>query len=338
MYKFKDTMRPPRNRQSRFLQPLDEILGTQVNVRLLRVLALRRISLTAGELARTATLGRTSIYPALRQLERAGIVEFVGAGAQRLVQLRDRHPLSRFLRDLFRSESRRFEALTIALRDLLADLPQRLMSAWIDEPADDAQSAETLRLSVVARPEELEPITDYLNTHLAEVERKYDVHIAIQELTRSELETLHTTSSANLNAVALVAGVPPLALADRSGPAANDSTFASHDEHDVRSRKLALAIAAKIKRDPGLIAMAEDHVKIRAQKASSRERRELAEWLRILSTMSPARLQRFLVENSERAIRLRQTLPALRLLSPAEREAVLRSRTDADAVAAVTKQ
>jgi hypothetical protein len=338
MYKYIDTMRLPRNRQDRFLQPLDEVLGTQANVRLLRVLALRRTSLTAGELARSAALGRTSIYPALRQLERAGIVEFVGAGAQRLVQLRDRHPLSRLLRELFRSESRRFETLTVALRDLLADLPHRLLSAWIDEPTDDAQSSETLSLYVVAHPEELEPTADYLNAHLAEVERKYDIHIAIQQLTRSELETLHAASSANLNAVALIAGVPPLALIDRSRPAANDSTFASHDEHDVRSRKLALAIAAKIKRDPGLIAMAEDHVKVRAKRASAQERRELAEWLRILSTMSPARLQRFLVENSERAIRLRQTLPALRLLSPAEREAVLRSRTDADVVAAVTKQ
>jgi DNA-binding transcriptional ArsR family regulator len=90
-------MRPPQNRQSRLLQPLDEILGTQANVRLLRVLALRHHSLTAGELARSAVLGRTSIYPVLRQLERAGIVEFVGAGAQRLVQLRDQYPLSRIL-------------------------------------------------------------------------------------------------------------------------------------------------------------------------------------------------------------------------------------------------
>src|SRR5262245_27947252 len=99
-------MRPPKHRHSPFLQPLDEILGTQANVRLLRVLALRRTPLTAGELAKRALLGRTSIYPALRQLERAGIVEFVGAGSQRLVQLRDRHPLSRILRDLFRSEAR----------------------------------------------------------------------------------------------------------------------------------------------------------------------------------------------------------------------------------------
>jgi hypothetical protein len=51
--------------------------------------------------------------------------------------------------------------------------------------------------------------------------------------------------------------------------------------------------------------------------------------------MPPARLRRFLLENSERAIRLRQTLPTLNLLSPAEREAVIRSQTDAEVVAAM---
>lgn len=304
----------------------------------MRVLALRETALAAGELASLAALGRTAIYPALRHLERAGIVELVGAGAQRLVQLRDRHPLSRLLRDLFVAESRRLEALAVALRDLLMELPHRPMSAWLGEPEDDGLSAETLRLYIVAGPDELEPITDYLNAHLADIERQYDIQIAIQELTRSELGTWLTTHSVNLDAVTLIAGVPPVALSGGARSVAADSTFASHDEHDVRSRKLALAMAAKIKRDPGLIAVTEDRVKLRAQKASARERRELAEWLRILSTMSPARLQRFLVENSERASRLRQTLPALRLLSPAERQAVLRSRTDAEVIAAVTKR
>jgi DNA-binding transcriptional ArsR family regulator len=331
-------MRLPKHRQSQLLKPLDEILGTPANVRLLRVLALRRTSLTAGELAKSAALGRTSIYPALRQLERAGVVEFIGAGSQRPVQLRDRHPLSRILRDLFRTEARRFEALTVALRELLSDLPHRPMSAWVDETANDAQSGDTLSLYVVAKPEELETITDYLNAHLTDVERKYDVHTAVHGLTRSELDTSHKTSLATLSTVVLLAGVPPVALKARSRSAASDSTFSSHDVHDARSRRLALAIAAKIRRDPGLIAIAEDHVKRRAHKASPRERRELTEWIRILSTMSPARLQRFMVEDSERAVRLRQTLPALNLLSPAEREAVVRSQTDADVIAAVTQR
>lgn len=144
---------------------LDEIFGTEANVRLLRVLALQNTSFTAGELAKRALLGRSSVYPALRQLERVGVVEFIGAGARKLLQLRGAYPLSR---------------------------------------------------------------------------------------------------------------------------------------------------------------------------ASPRERRELMEWIRILSTMSAARLQRFLVEDSERAIRLRQTLPALNFLSPFERDQATRGQTDAEVVAAIT--
>ena len=331
-------MRLPKHRQSRFLQPLDEVLGTQANVRLLRVLAISRTSLSAGELAKRAVLGRTSIYPALRQLERTGVVEFIGAGSQRLVQLRDRHPLSRSLRDLFRTEAGRFEALTVALRELFSDLTHRPLSAWVDETAHDTQSGDTLRLYVVARPEELDKIADFLNANLPDVERRYDVHIAVQGLTRSELDTLHKTSLATLGTTVLVAGVPPVALTTRSRFAASGSSIASHDAHDARSRRLALAVAAKIRRDPGLMATAEDHVRRRAQKANPRERRELTEWIRILSTMSPARLHRFLVEDSERAVRLRQTLPALNLLTPAEREAVVQSQTDADVIAAVTRR
>lgn len=334
---FSIRMRQPKQGQSLFLHPLDEILGSPANVRLLRVLALRRTSLTAGELAKSAVLGRTSIYPALRQLERAGVVEFIGAGSQRLVQLRDRHPLSRILRDLFKTEALRFEALSVSLRKLLSNLPHHPLSAWLDE-TDHAHDADTLNLNVVAQPQDLENITDYLNAHLADVERKYDVHIAVHGLTRSELDPLGKTSVDPLSHIVLLAGVPPLALTARLRSARSDSTFASHQEHDARSRRLALAIAAKIKRDPGLIANAEDEVKRRAQKASPRERRELTEWIRVLSTMSPARFQRFLVEDSERAVRLRQTLPMLNILSPAEREAVVRSQTDAEVIAAVTQR
>jgi hypothetical protein len=129
---------------------------------------------------------------------------------------------------------------------------------------------------------------------------------------------------------------PPVALLEQSRSTAKTSTIVSHDEHDARSRRLAVAIAAKIRREPGLIATAEKRVKRRAREASPRERRDLMEWIRSPSTMSPEHLQRFLLEDSERAIRLRQTLPALNFFSPFERDAVMRSQTDAEVVAAIT--
>ena len=326
-------MRPTKNRQNRLINPLNEIFGTQANVRLLRVLALQNTSLTAGELAKRASLGRTSTYPVLRELERVGVVEFIGAGPRKLVQLRAGYPLSRILKKLFRLEAGRFDALTSALRKLISGMPRSPISAWVGREGEDPESAETLTMYVVARPEELNELTDYLNERLEDLERKHDVHIAVHGITPSELETLHRTQS--IDPVVLLGGVPPVALWQRSRSTARTSTIGSHDEHDARSRRLAVAIAAKIRRDPGLIALAKDRVKRRAREASPRERRELAEWIRILSTMSPARLRRFLLENSERAVRLRQTLPALNFLSPAERDAVMRSQTDAEVVAAV---
>lgn len=328
-------MRPPKERQNRLLHPLNEVFGAEANVRLLRVLALENTSLTAGELAKRAMLGRSSIYPPLRELERAGVVEFIGVGARKLVQLRHSYPLLRTLKELFRAEAHRFDALTIALRELVSAMPLAPISAWID-PGDNLESTDTLTLYIVARPGELDALTDYLNERLADAEHKYDVHIAVRGFMPSELETLHRAPLTTSNRVVLLGGVPPAALLERSRSTPKMSTIASHDEHDARSRRLAVAIAAKIRRDPGLIATARKRVKRRAREASPRERRELMEWTRILSSMSPARLQRFLLEDSERAIRLRQTLPALNFLSPFERDAVMRSHTDAEVVAAIT--
>jgi DNA-binding transcriptional ArsR family regulator len=328
-------MRPPKEHQNHLVHPLNEIFGTEANVRLLRVLVLQNTSLTAGELAKRAMLGRSSIYPALRDLERAGVVEFIGAGARKLVQLRSGYPLSRILTELFHAEANRFDALTTALRELLSGMPHAPISAWIDRGGENLGTTETLTLNVVARPKELDVLTDYLNERLGDLERQYDVHIAVHALMPSELETLYCPPLTTANSVVLLGGVPPAALLERFRSTTKNSTIVSHDEHDTRSRRLAVAIAAKIRRDPGLIAIAQERVRRRAREASPRERRELTEWIRILS-MPPARLQRFLLEDSERAIRLRQTLPALNFLSPVERDAVMRSQTDAEVVAAIT--
>jgi hypothetical protein len=141
--------------------------------------------------------------------------------------------------------------------------------------------------------------------------------------------------------VVVLDGVPPLALiASGSGTsrASGKRAVRSHEDHDARARRLAVAVAAKLERDPGLVRAARRHVAERAKKASPQERRELQEWARVLSTMAPGRLRRFLVESSERATRLRQTLPALDLLTPAERSAVLASASDGEARAAVSRR
>jgi DNA-binding phage protein len=331
-------MRPPKRQQSRFLQPLNEVLGTAANVRLIRALSLSSIPLTAGELANRAGLGRTSIYPALRELEFTGIVEFVGAGGQRQIQLRERHPFAAGLKELFRAEAGRFEELTTALRELFGQSPVRALSAWVQDGAASPGGSDDITLYFVAMPEDKDTLADYLNERLPVVERAQDLHVAVTGLTRSELEALARSQGRALDNPTLLDGVPPNGLLRPDTTGAAKSAPISHDEHDARARRLALAIATKIKRDPGLILLAQHRLERRSRRASPRERRELNEWLRILSTMPPARLRAFFVEDSERATRLRQSLPALNLLSAAERQAVLRSRTDEEVIAAVTRQ
>ena len=331
-------MRSPKREQSRVLQPLNGILGTYANVRLIRTLSLSSTPVTAGELARRADLGRTSIFPVLRQLEIVGIVELIGAGAQRQIRLRDRHPLAPMLKELFRAEANRFDDLTTALRELFGKSPVRVLSAWVEDATALPSGTDEVRLYFVAMPEDKESLSDYLNEHLPVVERAQDLHVVVTGLTRSELEALSRSQGNALDNPTLLEGVPPLGLLRSATAGAVKRTAVSHAEQDARARKLALAIAVKIKRDPGLIRLAEHRLEHRSQRASPRERREIREWLRVLSTMSPARLRAFFVDDSERATRLRQSLPALSLLSAAERQAVLRSRTDEDVIAAVTRR
>jgi hypothetical protein len=312
---------------------LNEILGTHANVRLIRALSLSSTPLTSGELARRADLGRTSIYPALRELEFIGIVEFVGAGAQRQIQLRERHPLATELKDLFQAEVRQFDELIAALRQMFVESPIRVLSAWVEDVS--ASRADGVRLYFVATPENKDTLSDYLDDRLLAVERAQDLQVVVTGLTRSELEALSRTQGRALENPTLLDGAPPVGLLRSPGASARPAPM-SHDDHDAQARRLALATAAKIKRDPGLIVLAQRRLERRLQRASPRERRELREWIRALSTMSPARLRALLLEDSERGTRLRQSLPALNLLSAAERQAVLHSQTDGEVIAAVT--
>ncbi len=321
--------------QSTLRAPLNAILGTEAGVRLLRVLVRAESPIAAGELARRAELGRTSIYPTLEVLERAGIVAFVGAGTQRHATFRRDHPLAKPVADLFRAESRRLETLVAALRAICKDLGVRATSIWLEDlTAHDEDLTDAVACYVVADPKMLPAIVDALTATLEQIERKFDVRIDVHGLTRSELQAWSRAEAARLDDAILLYGIPPVVeIASRERPTTSFS--GRHADHDARARRLAVAMAMKLKRDPALARRLRNQLVHRLPDASPQEQRELEEWVRILGGMTSARLQRFLMENGERATRLRQTLPALDVLTSAERTAVLGSVTDEEARAAV---
>ncbi len=320
--------------QSRLRAPLNAILGTEGNVRLLRVLSLAGTSLAAGELAQQAGLGRTSVYPTLSALADTGIIEYVGGGTQRQVRFRSDHPLAGAIEGLFRSEARRLDALVDQLRSDFGSL-KTVLSAWLDGSAltdrvtHEVQANEDfLTCYVVAEPRALSAILDDVRSRLPKVERRFEVNIDTIGMTRSEIG-FRLTPEAFRDPV-LLAGVPPLALlADDEIKSVRELRHkVVHAYHDDSARRLSRAIALRLQQDPSRLPVARKHVQKRMRTASKQEQLELKEWLRLLSLPS-AMLQRFLVDPGPRATRLRQSLPALGLLTPREREAVLRAPSEA---------
>ena len=326
---------PPPSHQSRLRAPLNEMLGTGANVRLLRVLTLAGMPLTAGELALRAGLGRTGVYPALAALETTGIIEYVGAGAQRQVRFRAEHPLSGAIENLFRAEGDRLDALVDQLRSVFHSLPSRhVLSAWLDGTAltdratpEPQLNEDFLTCYVVAEAKALSDVIKEVQSQVPKVERRFDVNLDVIGMTRSEIST--RLSPAAFREPVLLAGVPPVALLkDAETKSARQlRNRIVHEYHDDSARRLAQAIALRLQRDPSRRDVARTHIRKRMRLASTQEQAELKEWLRLLS-LSPAMLQRFLLDPGPRATRLRQSLPALGLLTPRERDAVLKARSE----------
>lgn len=326
-----------RHSQSALRAPLNVILGTEANVRLLRELTLAGISIGAGELALRAKLGRTSVYPALEGLEETGVVEFVGVGKQRQARIRKSHPLAQPLVTLFRAEQSRVQNIVLMLRNLFEQVRPSPISAWVEGAVltHEDHLDDSIHINVLSDPHTLPAIVDHVTSKLEPIEKSFDVHFEIHSITRSELASRPRQILETLREAILLIGVPPTSLLPNAAGARVKRNIYTHGDHDARARRLAAVVAAKLKWDPSLIRTVRRNLMERAKGSSPQERRELQEWMRIFSTMSSSRLQRFLIEPSELSTRLRQTLPGLDILTPSEREAALLSSDENEACAAV---
>ncbi len=321
-------MRPTTHPQSGFRAPLNHVLGTEANVRILRVLALAGTPLGQGELARRASLQPAGVRRVVASLARLGIIEAVGAGPRQQVRWRDEYPLAPLLRGLFKAETERVERLLNRLRHAAEALTPRPDAMWIEGSfaAGQDRPGDPLLIGVLARSGEAERIGELLRKDPAELERAEDVTIEFRVRSRADLIALPRAEQDALARAIPVYGLPPGSVFGE--PAASTSRQTrTHAEQDTRALALARAVATKLAKDPGLIQLARDRIARRLSEASPQEQAELREWDHVLRTMSQARLHAFLTDPGERATRLRQTLPFLGMLSQAERDAVLRKTT-----------
>ncbi|MGH7662797.1 MAG: winged helix-turn-helix domain-containing protein [Gemmatimonadaceae bacterium] len=313
-------MRPTAKHESALRTPLNDILATEANVRMLRVLTESRAPLNASELARRSLLQRSSVHRALKALETTGLIARVGAGVRSQVRLSSDHPLAPAIEALFGAERGRVSAIISGLKRTVAGLRPPPTAAWLEGPVANRSDrpGDALVLRIIDGAAALGDTTDKLWAAVEDLERRLDVTVEVRGSTPADLAAMLPDEHDNLRDAIPLLGVPPLGFLAEAQPV-RGRPIRAHADLDARARAIASALAGRIGRNPSLIRDARARIALRLAEASSGERRELEEWDRLLRSTSPARLRRFLVDPGERATRLRQTLPFLGVLTDAEK-------------------
>lgn len=321
-------MRPTAVRQSALRAPLNSLLGSEANVRLLRLLTETHEPVSGTRLARAARLSAPGAYRALEELRAAGMVERLGTGPQGQFRLRKRHPLAAALVALFDAERRRVDRLLHDLRVAAAQLTPPPRAVWLVGPVADETDgpSDPLTIAVIAASSQVAELADALRVALTALEARHDVTIEVRGLSEADLAALPESQRTALANALVLLSLPPDAFFREARPARRLKRAAGqgHRRHDQYLLHAARTIATKVRNDPTLVDRALRYIERRARAASVGERKELLEWKRILRTMSRPRLCEFLADPGPRATRLRQTLPFLDVLSRQERDALLR--------------
>ena len=313
-------MRPPAKQQDPIRAPLNEILGSQGAVRVLRVLSGAKEPIARSRVAQRASLNPSGVRRILDRLAETGLVDIIGSGRNVAVKLRQKHPLSKPLQSLFRAETSIFDQVVRSARLALPATDLEGAVIWIE--SSPARSPGTVDVGVLAGPADLERIVLAVQDALEGLEDELAMHFVVHGYTDADM-TAAGGQRERLEEVTVLRGWIPAPW--RHEPEGPFSTHALLDQHALL---LAEAIAEALPNDPSLIDRAKAWIDGRLESSSPRVAPELKEWRRILSQLSLRQIQALLTEDSERADRLRQSRPFLDALSSAERAEILKGRAE----------
>jgi predicted transcriptional regulator len=302
-------MRPVVYGQNSLRYPLNELLGAEAHVRILRVLANDVDGpITAPNVAERTGLTIPGTHQALKRLLQSGFVVRVGGGRRHLYELNRSDKLIKALLKLFQAEKNRYGALLNSIKKEFEKPVPYPRSAWIQELPN--QYGDPLVIGVLHETKHLSNYIHGLRTQLNRIERNFDITIELKGYTKADVPDL------NADKVTLLFGIMPFPDKHNLETRTKPSTHKEKDQHMlVLSRKLAEAI----EHDASLVRRAKEHVQRMLKKDHGSATKDIEEWRNILESYSIWRLSRFLTSTSERANRLRQSNPLFAILSPEER-------------------
>ena len=282
--------------------PWDTILGTKSHVRILRVLEETRESMAVRELARRAGEHLRAVQLAVDRLVDVGLIERVGTGSQQQVRLNSQHPLTTSLQRLFEAERVRYDRLIDDLKATAKKHAAKATAIWVVEGA--RPDGSDLEVGVLAASREIDALTDAFRKAVADLMRREDIFIEVRGWTRPDLEALGWSPLSDSGRPKLLWGFLPT---EHGAPG-----LAGRRPHAVVDKALlerAKRAMAALGRHPELVRKARDEVTKKLATARAHESKTLREWLDVLDSMSVPRLRKWLVGRSERAVRLRQSMP-----------------------------
>jgi DNA-binding Lrp family transcriptional regulator len=301
-------MRPISVEQNTVRYPLNQVLGTPANVRLLRFLAVEAGGPATGpEAAEHTGLSSAGARRALRKLVRTGVVEQIGTGRGESYCLREEEPLASHLTALFSGELARYQEIRVRLREAISSLAEIRIS-WVESLPRDP--GEPLHVNLVSDVRSLAYIEEQVRQRVLPIESEFDLTIELHAFGRADAPPVPKR--------------PDLLLAGYlEGDGAREG--GRHEARLQRSDQMHGLIADLVLRDPSLVERASRHLDLLLQQDQGPAARDLREWRELLAHYSPHRLKELLESDSPRAQRLRQSSPFFAVLTAEEREAILRS-------------
>ena len=299
-------MRPVSSTYNPLENPLNHVLGRESNIRILRLLSDQLEPLGVSLISEKTGLTAAGARKALESLVRNGTVEEFGSSRQRQYQLRTRDRLFQALIGLFEEERRNYQNLLNKIRDAAFELPLEMESMWVE--ALDSGFGRQMEIGFLAMPAHLNEITSRLRKQLYQVESEYDITIDLEAYTKADIAFLKTEN------VTVIYGRFPDEKKLRPGQEMG------HTDMDQRARMWAGDLARFVREDPTLISRARnwlEDIRIRGTGTASHD---IEEWLRILTYYSKRQIMEFLISESPRAHRLRQSSPFLAVLSERQSE------------------
>jgi len=311
-------MRPIVSEQNPLRYPLNELLGTEAHVRLLRVMA-NEVNgpLTASDAAKRAGLTVPGAQKALRRLFRSGFVSRVGGGRKHQYEICRSDRLVKIALELFRAEKNRYEQLLSAIKKEINNLKPHPDAAWIQELPK--KLGEPLALGVLHKTLHLTHCIRQLRTQLNQVEKVFDLTIEVEGYTTADVSDLRFEDFIPLY------GVLPL-LNTRNQQIIKSPL--THMEKDRQMLELSRGLAKAIENDTSLVQRAIEHVDRLLKEDQGLATRDIIEWRDILKMYSIHRLSRFLISSSERANRLRQSNPFVAILNADEQARLINDLED----------